>query len=84
MPTEVTADEDEGHDQRHDESEVRQHEADHDQAHHERQHDDEEPRHQDEALALTASTLEAENDTPERSAMDQVMATRSITLTGVN
>ena len=35
-------------------------------------------------MDATASTLEAENDTPERSAMDQVMATRSVTLTGVN
>ena len=40
--------------------------------------------HQAEAFAVIASILEAENDTPERSAMDQVMATRSVTLTGVN
>ena len=36
------------------------------------------------ALGTMASILEAENDTPERSSMVQVLATRSVTLTGVN
>src|ERR1700733_7092299 len=81
---EVTADEHDGHDQAHDDAEVGEHEPDHDQAPHERQHDREEPSHQADALAVTASTLEAENDTPERSAIDQVIARRSVTFTGVN
>ena len=61
-----------------------QHEPDQHQHHHEHQHDPEEAVHQAEAFAVTASILEAENETPERSSMAQVVATRSVTLTGVN
>ena len=80
----MTADEDEGHDQHHDEAEVRQHEADHTRPTMSVSTMTKSRAIRPRPSALTASTLDAENDTPERSAMDQVMATRSVTLTGVN
>ena len=58
--------------QEHDDAEVRQHEADQHQHHQHDQHDPDEPGHQAEALGAIASIFEAENDTPERSAMVQV------------
>ena len=86
MPAQVTADEHDGDHQQDNEAEVGQDESDRHEPEHQRQHNRDEASHQAEAAfwALTASILEAENDTPERSAMFQVVATRSVTLTGVN
>ena len=71
--------------EQHDDAEVRQHEADQHQRHHHGQHDPDEAWPSGRRpLGVIASIFEAENDTPERSPMDQVRATRSVTLTGVN
>ena len=56
---------------RHD-SEMRQHEARHHQGGQHEEHVGHEMLHQAEALETTTSILDAENDTPERSAMVQV------------
>src|SRR5258708_4125446 len=84
VPTELSPDEAGGQQHENADGQKRQHEPEQQEHHHHRQHDPEEPLHQAVVRWARASTLSARNETPERSSMFQVVATSSVTLTGVN
>src|SRR5580692_6202158 len=84
MAAQVPTDEADGqHNEQH-QAEVSQDEAHQHEGHQHEQHDPDEALHQADALWLSTSTLAARKETPARSPMAQVVATSSVTLTGVN